>query len=199
MNQIFHRHWLQAALIGTAIALAGSVQAQNYPSKPIRLVVPFTPGGVTDTSGRLIAEQLSKRLGQQVIVDNKPGAGGTLGGLDVVRAPADGYTLLLATSSTHAIGPSFASASGKAYGGPTSRSIAGSGRRAPCRDRHPRCHDPRPSSGVPLQQGLLRGLLRRSGRPQARVRPQSSVTLASRNELTSPRSFLPQAECQPCE
>jgi len=75
MNQLLRRHWLQAALIGTAIAFVGNVQAQNYPSKPIRLVVPFTPGGVTDTSGRLIAEQLSKRLGQQVIVDNKPGLG----------------------------------------------------------------------------------------------------------------------------
>ena len=59
MNQILRRHWLQAAFVGAAIALVGSVQAQNYPSKPIRLVVPFTPGGVTDTSGRLIAEQLS--------------------------------------------------------------------------------------------------------------------------------------------
>ena len=78
MNQILRRHWLKAAFIGTAIALVGNVQAQNYPSKPIRLVVPFTPGGVTDTSGRLIAEQLSKRLGQQVIVDNKPGASGNI-------------------------------------------------------------------------------------------------------------------------
>jgi len=79
MNQFLRRHWLQAALLGTAIAFVGNVQAQNYPSKPIRLVVPFTTGGVTDTSGRLIAEQLSKRLGQQVIVDNKPGASGNIG------------------------------------------------------------------------------------------------------------------------
>jgi tripartite-type tricarboxylate transporter receptor subunit TctC len=77
MQSKFRRHWLQAALVGTALAFAGSAIAQNYPSKPIRLVVPFTPGGVTDTSGRLIAEQLSKRLGQQVVVDNKPGASGT--------------------------------------------------------------------------------------------------------------------------
>ena len=93
MNQIFRRHLLKAALIGTAIAFAGSVQAQNYPSKPIRLVVPFTPGGVTDTSGRLIAEQLPKRLGQQVIVDNRGGAGGTIGADVAAKAAPDGYTI----------------------------------------------------------------------------------------------------------
>ena len=57
MPQKFRRQWLQAALIGAALSFVGSAMAQNYPSKPIRLVVPFTPGGVTDTSGRLIAEQ----------------------------------------------------------------------------------------------------------------------------------------------
>ena len=81
-------------------------QAQTpYPSKPIRLVVPFTPGGVTDTSGRLIAEQLSKRLGQQVIVDNKPGASGNIGTQLVASAEPDGYTLLLAFDGTMVINP----------------------------------------------------------------------------------------------
>jgi tripartite-type tricarboxylate transporter receptor subunit TctC len=105
MHQILRRHWLQAAFIGTALSLVGSVQAQNYPSKPIRLVVPFTPGGVTDTSGRLIAEQLSKRLGQQVIVDNKPGASGNIGTQQVATSEPDGYTLLLGFDGTLVINP----------------------------------------------------------------------------------------------
>ena len=75
-------------------------QAQTpYPSKPIRLVVPFTPGGVTDTSGRLIAEQLSKRLGQQVVIDNKSGASGNIGTQLVASAEPDGYTLLVQSAS----------------------------------------------------------------------------------------------------
>ncbi|WP_293407742.1 tripartite tricarboxylate transporter substrate binding protein [Polaromonas sp.] len=76
-----------------------------YPSKPIRLVVPFVPGGVTDTSGRLIAEQLSKRLGQQVIVDNRPGASGNIGTQLVAASPPDGYTLVLAFDGTMVINP----------------------------------------------------------------------------------------------
>ncbi len=95
-------------LLGLAAAslLAASVQAQEaYPSKPIRLVVPFTPGGVTDSSGRLIADFLGRRLGQQVIVDNKPGASGNIGTAQVVGAAADGYTLLLAFDGTMVINP----------------------------------------------------------------------------------------------
>jgi tripartite-type tricarboxylate transporter receptor subunit TctC len=105
MLQKFRRHFLQATLMGVALSFVGSAMAQNYPSKPIRLVVPFTPGGVTDTSGRLIAEQLSKRLGQQVIVDNKPGASGNIGTQQVAMAEADGYTLLLGFDGTMVINP----------------------------------------------------------------------------------------------
>ena len=105
MNKIFRRHWLQAALLGASLTLVGAAIAQSYPSKPIRLVVPFTPGGVTDTSGRLIAEQLSKRLGQQVIVDNKPGASGNIGTQQVAAAEGDGYTLLLGFDGTLVINP----------------------------------------------------------------------------------------------
>jgi tripartite-type tricarboxylate transporter receptor subunit TctC len=79
--------------------------AQNWPNKPVRLVVPFPPGGATDIIGRLVAQKLSAALGQQVVVDNKPGAGGSLGADIVAKAPADGYTILLSTSSTHSIGP----------------------------------------------------------------------------------------------
>jgi tripartite-type tricarboxylate transporter receptor subunit TctC len=104
------RHWLKTLLVtGLSAGLllgAGTAAAQaNYPGKPIRLVVPFTPGGVTDTSGRLIAEQLSRRLGQQVIVDNKPGASGNIGTQQVAAAEPDGYTLLLGFDGTLVINP----------------------------------------------------------------------------------------------
>ena len=95
---------LAAASIMAVLPLPARAQG-SYPVKPIRLVVPFTPGGVTDTSGRLIAEQLSKRLGQQVIVDNRPGASGNIGTQQVAVAEADGYTLLLGFDGTMVINP----------------------------------------------------------------------------------------------
>ncbi|MFM8866255.1 MAG: Bug family tripartite tricarboxylate transporter substrate binding protein [Limnohabitans sp.] len=104
------RHWLKtllAAGMTASLALgAGTAAAQpNYPIKPIRLVVPFATGGVTDTSGRLIAEHLSRRLGQQVVVDNKPGASGNIGTQMVASAEPDGYTLLLGFDGTMVINP----------------------------------------------------------------------------------------------
>jgi tripartite-type tricarboxylate transporter receptor subunit TctC len=104
MNITFTR---RLALAAAALSLlAGPAMAQDsYPSKPIRLVVPFVPGGVTDSSGRLIADFLGRRLGQQVIVDNKPGASGNIGTAQVAQAPADGYTLLLAFDGTMVINP----------------------------------------------------------------------------------------------
>ena len=85
------------------LALCASVaRAQDYPSRPVRVVVPFSPGGAVDGPMRVIAQELSKRLGQQVIVDNKPGAGATIGTDVVAKAAPDGYTLLLA-SQTNAI------------------------------------------------------------------------------------------------
>ena len=79
--------------------------AQAWPAKPVRLVIPFPAGGATDILGRLLAQKLGAALGQQVVIDNKPGAGGTIGSDLVAKAPADGHTLLQATSSTHSIGP----------------------------------------------------------------------------------------------
>ena len=98
-----------AAAVCTAVLLGGFPQAavsqEAWPARPIRLVVPFTPGGVTDTSGRVIAEFLSRRLGQQVVVDNKPGASGNIGMALVKDAPADGYTLVLGFDGTMVINP----------------------------------------------------------------------------------------------
>ena len=79
--------------------------AQEYPNRVVRLVVPFPPGGVVDISGRLLAQELSRQLGVNVIVENKAGAGGTIGAAEVARAPADGYTILLGGAATHAFAP----------------------------------------------------------------------------------------------
>ena len=98
---------LKTAMVWMAFCLMVSVgaQAQTYPSKPIRLIVPFPAGGATDIFARTLSQKLAEKLGTSVVVDNKPGAGGTLGSDMVAKAPPDGYTLLLATSSTHSIGP----------------------------------------------------------------------------------------------
>ena len=91
--------WALAALCLAAFA----VQAQTYPNKPIKLLVGFEAGGNTDTVARVVGQKLSERLGQQVIVENKPGAGGTIANADVARAAPDGYTLTMGTTTTHAI------------------------------------------------------------------------------------------------
>ena len=88
-----------------ALAVQGAL-AQGYPSKPIHLIVPFPPGGPTDIVGRLVAQKLSEGFGQPVVVDNRPGAGGTVGSTAAAKAAADGYTLLYGSTSTLAIAPS---------------------------------------------------------------------------------------------
>ncbi|OZI34549.1 LacI family transcriptional regulator [Bordetella genomosp. 10] len=95
---------LVLALAGCAGLLAPSAQAADWPDRPITLVAPFTPGGTTDIVARAIAVQLQQQLGQTVIVENKPGAGGTLGAGYVARAKPDGYTLLLANVGHAAAG-----------------------------------------------------------------------------------------------
>lgn len=95
----------RAALTATAASLTLPVRAQAYPSKPVKIIVPYPAGQSTDILGRVMADQFTKTLGQQVIVENRPGAGGTIGADVAAKAPPDGYTLLMSTISTHIIAP----------------------------------------------------------------------------------------------
>ena len=87
------------------VALTTAAQAEDYPTRPIRLIVPFAPGGGNDTVARLVGEALGRRLGQPVVVDNHTGAGGVVGAEAAAKAPADGYTLFLGGVGSHAINP----------------------------------------------------------------------------------------------
>ena len=101
------RRTLRASALVAALALAPlTATAQDYPSRPVTLVVPFPPGGSTTIVGRIVADKLGEVLGQQFIIDNRAGAGGTVGTRAVAKAAPDGYTLLLGYTGTLAIGPS---------------------------------------------------------------------------------------------
>lgn len=101
-----HRRFLQAIACAAALAAAGTAMAQGaFPDKPIKLIVPFAPGGSTDLAARLVAEFGGRELGQSIIVENKAGAGGSLGMEFVAKAKNDGYTLGMATVSTHGANP----------------------------------------------------------------------------------------------
>src|SRR5262245_19496136 len=97
-------HLLLLKAAGLLLALTTITAAQDYPTKPVRLIIPFPPGGINDTVGRMVATHLSSRLGKQVIVDNRGGAGGTVGTELAANAPKDGYTLLI-ISLAHAVNP----------------------------------------------------------------------------------------------
>lgn len=101
------RHHLIRATLAAVLALSGltAVQAQSYPNKPVRLIVPFPAGGATDLFARTLSQKLGEKMGTTLVVENRPGAGGTLGSDLAAKASPDGYTLLLSTSSTHSIGP----------------------------------------------------------------------------------------------
>ena len=96
---------LIAALLGLAAAIAAPVAtlAQGYPAKPIRIIVAYPAGQGTDIATRYLADQMAKDLGQAIVIDNKPGAGGNLGTELTLQAPADGYTLTMGTNATHAL------------------------------------------------------------------------------------------------
>ena len=97
--------WRAAVLAVLALAAAPAV-AQDYPNRPIMLIVPFPPGGSTTIVGRIVADKMSEVLGQSIVVDNRGGAGGTIGSRAVAKSAPDGYTILLGYTGTLAIGPS---------------------------------------------------------------------------------------------
>jgi len=92
--------WATVPLALLLCATAAKGSAQNFPNRPLRLVVPFSPGGAADVPGRILTQKMSEAMGHQVVVDNRPGAGSTIGAESVAKAPADGYSLLM-ISNTH--------------------------------------------------------------------------------------------------
>src|SRR5262245_63993895 len=97
--------WIAAALL--ALVATNGAQAQDYPTRTVTVIVPFAPGGPADITGRIVADSFTRHLGQQFVVENVGGAGGTIGALRAARAPADGYTIISGHMGTHAAAPAF--------------------------------------------------------------------------------------------
>ncbi len=99
-------------MAGLLVALVSSALAQDYPARPIRLIVPYPPGGGNDTLARIFGQKLTERWNQQIVIDNRPGAGTTIGATIASKAAPDGYTLLLSSIATHALAPALYSKPG---------------------------------------------------------------------------------------
>ena len=107
MTKLKMKKWLSAAMVClSGFSIVGLAHAQSWPTKQIKFIVPYPPGGGTDVIARIVQEPLSKELGQQVIIDNRGGAGGSIGSALAAQSPSDGYTVLF-TLSSHTINPSF--------------------------------------------------------------------------------------------
>ena len=104
MRHVTPIHVYATAIAAALLAPPSHAQAQTYPTRPVRMVIPFSPGGATDVPGRVLAQKLSEQFGQQVVVDNRPGAGSVVGTELVANAPADGYTILM-TGTPFAVSP----------------------------------------------------------------------------------------------
>src|SRR4029450_11496696 len=100
------RTWLMAAVVRVLLSAAGAGQEAGYPTKPVTIIVPAAPGGVTDALGRTLAQRFTDAWGQQVIVENKPGANNQTAGEYVTKAAPDGYTLLIGPEVTFVVNPS---------------------------------------------------------------------------------------------
>src|SRR5262245_66303451 len=94
-----------AGLLAASAVLPAAAQTSVFPSRPIRIVVPHAPGGNSDTFGRIVAQKITDQTGQQAVVENRPGAGGTVGSGMVSKSAPDGYTVVVADNGTHAIAP----------------------------------------------------------------------------------------------
>ena len=93
------RHFIRSAVAIGLLGVCTTVFADQYPSKSVTMIIPFPPGGTLDVVGRMLAQKLSEQMGQSFVVDNRPGAGGTIGATAVARAKPDGYTLLFSPST----------------------------------------------------------------------------------------------------
>lgn len=99
------KRWITATIAGVLLSVSGLASAGDYPNRPVKVVVPFPPGGATDVAGRLVAERLQNALGKPFVVENRSGASGNIGVGEVVRSPADGYTLVIGAPQTLTINP----------------------------------------------------------------------------------------------